>query len=235
MVNITAVNPAGQGYLMAWAYPDPQPGASLVNYGPDPNLVAIANGIAIPICDQSQRMCPSDLSISANAAPSHAIVDVVGYFETAIPGPVGPTGPQGSSGPQGPVGPIGPPGPAGPQGPQGPQGPPGPAGAQGVAGATGATGATGPQGPVGATGTAGATGAKGATGAQGATGPTGPMGPEGPAIHSSAICADGLQCTCSGTILQFLAAPCSVTSDTGSCSASVTPPVGNSYCCVCKP
>jgi hypothetical protein len=106
-------------------------------------------------------------------------------------------------------------GPAGPTGPAGPQGPQGPTGAQGPQG----PGGTGPAGP------------------QGQQGPPGPTGPVGPAKHTSAVCVEGTSgsrtyCTCgSGTQVGFAGSPCTVTSDTGSCSA-----VSNyGSCCVCAP
>jgi hypothetical protein len=118
------------------------------------------------------------------------------------------------------------------QGAVGPQGPPGP---QGVAGPQGATG---PQGPQGNTGPQGPQGLTGPQGPQGQTGPQGPQGPTGPAVSTSAICGQSFEPQCpSGTTVAStitVAAPCTVTSDTGSCTAN--PPAGiTGFCKVCAP
>ncbi len=140
------------------------------------------------------------------------------------PGPAGPQGAVGSTGAQGPKGDTGPQGLTGPTGAQGP------------------IGATGPQGPKGDTGSQGLTGA---TGAQGSTGATGSQGPAGPAVHTSAVCVSAntklsVSCSCSVGYVAHVTSPCTVTSDTGSCSASgfYDSTWGNNYtgeCCVCKP
>ncbi len=133
-------------------------------------------------------------------------------------------------------------GPVGATGPQGPQGEKGDKGDQGDQGPQGPSGATGPQGPAGATGPQGP---PGATGPQGPAGATGPQGPAGPAVHTSAICVNGVSdypfgcrvqtCTCAGgaTLISRVSSPCTVTSDTGSCSASGQSCQGQ--CCVCAP
>jgi hypothetical protein len=125
MVNVVAVTPAGPGYLRAWAYPSPPPPGptSVLNYGAVAGLGAIANGIAIPICDANGATCYSDFRIDAKANATHLVVDVVGYFGPAVissSGPAGPPGPPGLQGPQGERGLLGPTGPVGPQGPPGP-------------------------------------------------------------------------------------------------------------------
>jgi len=126
------------------------------------------------------------------------------------------------------AGPKGDPGPAGPAGPQGPQGVAGPAGSQGPAGPAG------PQGPQGAAGPAGS---------------QGPAGPTGPAVRTHAVCVSGhnrfsADCHCSGSRTQSKnndGTSCTVTSDTGSCTATTTGAIlpneswGKSACCVCIP
>ncbi len=112
-------------------------------------------------------------------------------------------------------------GPAGPQGPAGQTGPPGPQGPQGN------TGATGPQGP---------------------PGQQGPQGPPGPPTHTSAVCTqapnNSASCSCAVRTIINQRAPdsingssCSVTSDTGSCSANgLFSSNGSDFsgaCCVC--
>jgi hypothetical protein len=74
----------------------------------------------------------------------------------------------------------------------------------------------------------------GATGPQGPQGPPGPAGPRGPA-NSVAICAEGpvggtASCSCHGRLISNQAGACSVTSDTGGCSAAT-----NGCCAVCAP
>ena len=96
--------------------------------------------------------------------------------------------------------------------------------------AAGPAGPPGPQGPIGPQGPAGP---------QGPTGPTGPEGPTGPSVSTSAICIGttgsfGNICgnSCLGGTFNFGAdGPCTVTSDTGTCSFSSSLGV----CCVCTP
>jgi hypothetical protein len=93
----------------------------------------------------------------------------------------------------------------------------------------------GPAGPAGPRGPAGTNGAPG------------PQGPQGPAVHTSAACIQNVAgsvigCGCQGRTIQafFLTQgtnqSCSVTSDTGSCSANanVNPSLSGA-CCVCAP
>lgn len=120
----------------------------------------------------------------------------------------------------------------GPQGPQGPQGIQGP---------------TGPAGPIGLTGPAGPTGPTGPQGLTGPTGPQGLQGPAGPATSTSAVCMSDASSSgspsCSSICVTGVVAsirgvtPCNVTSDTGSCSAAISPgSVGTvAQCCVCRP
>jgi hypothetical protein len=76
----------------------------------------------------------------------------------------------------------------------------------------------------------------------GPTGATGPQGPAGPSVHTSAVCAnagvssDG-DCSCSGHQISKVRSygSCTITSDTGSCTAygyNGTPKYMGS-CCVC--
>jgi hypothetical protein len=220
MLNFVAVNPTGTGLITAWAHPLPMPGVSILNYGVVAGLPAIANGIAVPICDTSTDSCLADFRVSNSglvpgtapgtgpprferALSTHLVVDVVGYFAAV---PLGATGPAG------------------------PQGPPGPQGLTGPAGAKGATGATGPQGPVGP------------------KGDKGDKGDPGPAVHTSAACANNgynplhgvppcLSVCGSGKIVAALTGTCGVTSDTGTCQAAHVglPSDWMGLCCVCRP
>ena len=78
-INIVAVNSSGSGNLRAFAYPQPTPFAASLNYGVIPGLNAIANGLAVPICDPSSGPCAFDLYIYSAAASTNVVVDVVGY------------------------------------------------------------------------------------------------------------------------------------------------------------
>ena len=75
----------------------------------------------------------------------------------------------------------------------------------------------------------------GAAGAQGAQGQKGDQGPSGPAVHTVSVCANmtGLgnpTCPCTNRTVTRQAGACTVTSDTGSCSAAQ-----NGCCAVCAP
>ncbi len=213
---------------------------------------------------QAEESSTADYASSAGNADTvddmHAS-DLAGIQGPQGPqGPVGATGPQGpqgekgdkgdrgDQGPQGPPGATGPQGPVGATGPQGPQGEKGDKGDRGDQGPQGPSGATGPQGPAGATGSQGPPGATGPQGPVGATGPQGPQGaqgPTGPAVHTSAICVNGaysgylcLTKTCScdgGRLISKVWSNCTVTSDTGSCSALTAAYGCAGQCCVCAP
>jgi Collagen triple helix repeat (20 copies) len=240
MVNLIAVSPTGTGNVGAWPYPLPQPPAltSILNYGLVSGLPALANGIAIPICDPTSETCYFDFSVAARASSTHLIVDIVGYFGPAVissSGQAGQAGPQGLQGPTGHVGPPGPTGAAGATGPTGPQG------IQGVTGPTGPQGYTGPQGDQGVTGPTGPRGPTGPTGAIGATGPT-------VAVRTIAACSaspvgEPVGCCGAGaTTVECVSVSegfCSVLSDNGPCSANGCPtcfprPM-RGRCAVCKP
>ena len=223
VLNFVAVAPAGQGHLRAWAYHDPPlplpPPTSILIYGSVPGLPALANGIAVPLCDIGLSACDFDLKLRVYGSSTHVVVDVVGFFAE---GPF-----FGSSGPQGPPGPPG----VGPPGPQGPPGPRGPVGLQGAAGPQGPQGATGPHGPPGPPGDVGPQGLRGP---QGPVGPPGPPGPTGPIIRTSAVCrgeTPGQSCStaCPGNLIgNAIIGPCRVTSDNGFCQ------VDAGTCCVCR-
>lgn len=214
MLNLVAVSPSGPGVLTAWAHPLPQPIASTLNYGSTAAFPAIANGIAVPVCDTSSDPCLADFRVVVNSTPAsgpvrsprtHLVVDVVGYFAAAT----------GLEGPQGPAGPTGPQGAIGPAGPQGPKG------------ATGATGATGPQGPVGPVGP---------------KGDKGDPAPHTAAACAQVTDAYSSCATVCAKVVsgQVTTTNCTVTSDTGSCSANACQSSACSRllwarCCVCTP
>jgi hypothetical protein len=229
LINFTAGGAAGAGHLRAWPYhAPPPPGSSLLNYGAVPGLPAIANAVAVGICDaRGSQPCHFDFSVQANAAAVHLVADIVGYFSPAISLAA-------------PIGPDGPPGLAGPSGPAGPPGPQGVAGPTGSAGAAGPQGATGPPGATGASGGVGPTGPAGLQGGQGPRGFTGPPGPPGPPPRTVAICtlssANGCEFICNGAAKVVARAPgaCHVSADAGpssfpGCSTTL------GRCCVCRP
>jgi len=88
MVNLAAVTPQGPGNLRAWAVANPQPaapGATVLNYFAVAGVVALANGIAVPICDPTTTSCMAgDLRLQADVSATHVVADVVGYFRNVV-------------------------------------------------------------------------------------------------------------------------------------------------------
>jgi hypothetical protein len=137
MLNFVSTESTSVGFVQAWAYPTTAVlgSTSVLGYGPVVNLMAIANGIALPICDQRVAACDHDIFVYSSTM-THVVIDVVGYFAPAPPGIAGPPGESGlpgsSVGPAGPTGAqgaanlvrggMGLPGMAGPTGPTGPAG-----------------------------------------------------------------------------------------------------------------
>jgi len=82
IINFVAVTPTGVGNLRGWAVADPQPAAPLaavINYSAD--MYALANGVAVPICDPAATSCTAgDLRLQADDSSAHVVGDVVGYF-----------------------------------------------------------------------------------------------------------------------------------------------------------
>ena len=81
---------------------------------------------------------------------------------------------------------------------------------------------------------------------RGPQGPQGPQGPPGPAVRTSAVCVSGVpdpfgnrMCDCAGgRVISRVSTPCTVTSDTGACSANSASWQGvekSGQCCVCAP
>lgn len=75
----------------------------------------------------------------------------------------------------------------------------------------------------------------GTAGPQGPPGPQGIQGPPGPAVRTVAVCAEfsgvgNPTCPCQGATVTRQSGICTVTSDTGGCSAQT-----NGCCAVCKP
>ena len=77
VVNFIAVGPSGPGNLVAWAYGEPKPLASVINYSNVPGL-NIANGVIVPIA--GTNLVPADLRVQADVSGTHVVADVTGYF-----------------------------------------------------------------------------------------------------------------------------------------------------------
>ncbi|MFP5288869.1 MAG: hypothetical protein ACLGI9_24240, partial [Thermoanaerobaculia bacterium] len=77
VVNFVAVSPGGPGNLRAWAWGQPIPNASVLNYARVPGL-AIANGVVVPIAGTNQ--VPADMHMQADVNGTHVVADVTGYF-----------------------------------------------------------------------------------------------------------------------------------------------------------
>jgi hypothetical protein len=77
VVNFVAVGPAGPGNLIAWAWGQPMPNTSVINYSNVPGL-NIANGVIVPIA--GTNLVPADIHIRAGSATTHVVADVTGYF-----------------------------------------------------------------------------------------------------------------------------------------------------------
>lgn len=82
IINFAAVTPAGPGNLRAWAVASPQPApplAAVMNFSA--TLTALANGIAVPVCNPAVTSCTAgDLRLQADVSSVHVVGDVVGYF-----------------------------------------------------------------------------------------------------------------------------------------------------------
>ena len=201
-LNITVVPVGGLSFLTAWAAGGDQPVVSTLNSTGD----VVANAAVVPAGEGGA------ISIYVTDA-TDLIIDVNGYYTTAIPGPTGATG---ATGPTGSTGPIGMVGPTGLTGATGPTGPPvhfvgywSSSATYNVGDAIAYVGSSyislvagntnqepdlsplswyilaqqGSVGPTGAIGPLGPAGPIGSTGIAGPTGLIGPTGPIGPPVH----------------------------------------------------
>jgi hypothetical protein len=86
LFNFVAVGPAGAGDLQAWptdqARPTNPPAAVLNYVPPSTGFYAIANGIVIPV---RQDTAGGDVSILADGGATDVVIDVTGYFTKAEP------------------------------------------------------------------------------------------------------------------------------------------------------
>jgi hypothetical protein len=85
MLNLVATGSTGMGHLRAkaWAAGTPvMPNASIINFGIVSGLNALANGLALPICDPAAAACTYDLHVQSSVSNAHLVADVVGYFSS---------------------------------------------------------------------------------------------------------------------------------------------------------
>jgi hypothetical protein len=86
VLNVTAVEPAGDGHLKVWAGNRPEPAGSRLSYSGRGRGSDLANEVIAAMCDEvaintCTNLClAGDLAVSATGAASHVVVDVVGYF-----------------------------------------------------------------------------------------------------------------------------------------------------------
>jgi hypothetical protein len=85
--NFTVTNASASGFLTAYPYSQnnaTQPNSSVVNYSTTTSSPAIANGIAVPICNSATTTCAYDFYVAANQGTTDLVVDVVGYYAPDI-------------------------------------------------------------------------------------------------------------------------------------------------------
>ncbi|MBC7882419.1 MAG: tail fiber domain-containing protein [Anaerolineae bacterium] len=85
--NFTVTGASASGFLTAYPYDQnnsTQPISSVINYSTTTSNPAIANGIAVPICDGATTACTNDFYVVANVGTTNLVVDVVGYFSPDI-------------------------------------------------------------------------------------------------------------------------------------------------------
>jgi hypothetical protein len=89
MMNIIAVDPAGNGDLRMFPFGTAAPLASVINYGFAGSGFNIANGLAVPICNPNNlpgTQCNGgDITVQADAAAATLVIDVYGYFSAVRP------------------------------------------------------------------------------------------------------------------------------------------------------
>jgi len=79
MVNFVAVNPAGRGNMQITPFGQALPLASIINYSNTAGT-ALANGLAVALCNPAAATCTNDVTIQANVSAVDLVADVQGYF-----------------------------------------------------------------------------------------------------------------------------------------------------------
>jgi hypothetical protein len=72
-LNFVAIRPEGTGHMRAWAYGQPMPLASIINYDLLAPFFNIANGVIVPIAGTATD---ADLSVRADFNAAHLVADV---------------------------------------------------------------------------------------------------------------------------------------------------------------
>jgi trimeric autotransporter adhesin len=86
-LNFTVIGAQASGFLTAYPFDQnnsTQPNSSVINYSTTTSSPAIANGIAVPICNSSTTTCANDFYVVANQGTTNLAVDVVGYYAPDI-------------------------------------------------------------------------------------------------------------------------------------------------------
>jgi len=81
---LTAVSPAGAGYMRAWAAGGSEPTATVLNYA----TVNTGTGATVPIRSGGTTA----LTVKNYAGPTHLVIDVTGYYAPQMQALVGPDG-----------------------------------------------------------------------------------------------------------------------------------------------
>jgi hypothetical protein len=80
MINFVAVSPAGKGNMQITPYGSAMPLASFINYSNTAGT-ALANGLAVALCDPSAATCTFDVTAQSNVSAVDLVADVQGYYE----------------------------------------------------------------------------------------------------------------------------------------------------------
>jgi hypothetical protein len=76
-MNITVTQPAGAGFLTAWAVGSSQPLASIINFAAGET---VANSTVVPVLPG----VGNDFNVFAGVSASHVVIDVLGYFAAPV-------------------------------------------------------------------------------------------------------------------------------------------------------
>jgi hypothetical protein len=107
VLNFVAVDPQGSGDLRETAFGTAMPLAAVLTYWNDgvPNA-NMSNGLPVPICDPAAPPaggCSFDFTIQADAAATHLVIDVTGYFKLSGVSPTNVIAVYRTSGPSAPA------------------------------------------------------------------------------------------------------------------------------------